>query len=106
MADLSSSSVGDKKYLREGEDHRTLAHNLLVSLGASPALAQKVQIICLGVSYSSEIQDLNYVKNLIAQYLTAKTEYAYICGPDEFVADMKRYLLELGLKEEQIVIEQ
>jgi len=68
MADLSSSSVGDKKYLREGEDHRTLAHNLLVSLGASPALAQKVQIICLGVSYSSEIQDLNYVKNLIAQY--------------------------------------
>jgi len=45
-------------------------------------------------------------KNLISQYLTAKTEYAYICGPDEFVADMKRYLLELGLKEEQIVIEQ
>ena len=45
-------------------------------------------------------------KNLIGQYLTAKTEYIYICGPDEFVADMKRYVLELGLKEEQIVIEQ
>jgi len=60
--------VGDKKYLREGEDHRTLAHTLLVSLGASPALAQKVQVICLGVSYSSEIQDLNYVKNLIVQH--------------------------------------
>jgi len=45
-------------------------------------------------------------KNLIKRYLTAKTENAYICGPDPFVADMKKDLLELGMKEEQIVIEQ
>jgi ferredoxin-NADP reductase len=45
-------------------------------------------------------------KNLIKKYLTAKTEYAYICGPDAFVADMKSDLLELGMKEEQIVVEQ
>ena len=45
-------------------------------------------------------------KDLIERHLTAKTEYAYVCGPDEFVAAMKKYLLELGLKEEQIVIEQ
>jgi len=45
-------------------------------------------------------------KDMIEKHLTAKTEYAYICGPDAFVADMKKNLLELGLKEEQIVIEQ
>jgi ferredoxin-NADP reductase len=45
-------------------------------------------------------------KALIKQFLTDKTEYAYVCGPDEFVAVMKGYLLEAGLKEGQIVIEQ
>ncbi|KAE9380284.1 HD domain-containing protein [Stipitochalara longipes BDJ] len=60
--------VGDKKYLRDGEDHKTLAHNVLIKYGASAALAQKVQVICLGVSYSSEIQDLQYVQSLIAQH--------------------------------------
>jgi ferredoxin-NADP reductase len=45
-------------------------------------------------------------KKLIKQYLTKKTEYAYICGPDEFVAVMKNYLLELGLAEDRIGIEQ
>ena len=45
-------------------------------------------------------------KDLIERHLTAKTEYAYVCGPDEFVAAMKKDLLELGLKEEQVVIEQ
>ena len=45
-------------------------------------------------------------KEMIKKYLTAKTEYAYVCGPDAFVADMKKDLLQLGMKEEQIVIEQ
>ena len=67
-ADSCVKSVGDKKYLREGEDHKTLAHNVLTKYGASAALAQKVQVICLGVSYSSEIQDLQYVQDLIAQH--------------------------------------
>ncbi|HZY38526.1 MAG TPA: FAD-binding oxidoreductase [Mucilaginibacter sp.] len=45
-------------------------------------------------------------KEMISRYITDKTEYAYICGPDEFVAEMKKDLLELGMKEDQIVIEQ
>jgi hypothetical protein len=69
------NSVGDKKYLREDEDHETLAYNVLMKYGASPALAQKVQVICLGVSYSSEIKDLQYVQSLILRYpeLAGKT---------------------------------
>jgi len=45
-------------------------------------------------------------KKLLKQYITEKTQYCYICGPDEFVAAMKADLLELGIKDEQIVIEQ
>lgn len=45
-------------------------------------------------------------KALIKKYLTAKTAYAYVCGPDPFVADMKKFAMELGLEEEQVVIEQ
>jgi ferredoxin-NADP reductase len=45
-------------------------------------------------------------KDLIKQYLTSQTEYCYICGPDEFVAAMKNYLIELGVAEDKIVIEQ
>jgi len=45
-------------------------------------------------------------KALIERFLTDKTEYAYVCGPDEFVEIMKNYLLESGLPEEHIVIEQ
>jgi ferredoxin-NADP reductase len=45
-------------------------------------------------------------KSLIGGFLTDKTEYAYICGPDEFVAQMKKYLLELGMAEDKVVIEQ
>ncbi len=45
-------------------------------------------------------------KDLIKQYLTSQTQYCYICGPDEFVAVMKNYLIELGMAEDKIVIEQ
>jgi len=45
-------------------------------------------------------------KAMISQFLPGKNEYAYICGPDEFVAVMKNYLLEVGLADKQIVIEQ
>jgi ferredoxin-NADP reductase len=45
-------------------------------------------------------------KELIKQFLTEKTEYCYICGPDEFVAIMKTNLVELGFAEDNIVIEQ
>ncbi len=45
-------------------------------------------------------------KALLKQYLPPETGYCYICGPDEFVADIKNYLLELGVAENKIVIEQ
>ncbi|KAI1434326.1 HD domain-containing protein [Xylaria sp. CBS 124048] len=57
--------VGDKKYLKPGEDSSSLARDLLVSYGASEALANKVQAICLGVSYSSEVKDPARVRELI-----------------------------------------
>lgn len=55
---------------------------------------------------SSGHQGKRIDKDLIKQYLTSQMEYCYICGPDEFVAVMKNYLIELGIKEDKIVIEQ
>lgn len=60
--------VGDKKYLRPGEDASRLIHATLRSLGAGDALAEKVQAICLGVSYSSEVKDPERVVALMAEH--------------------------------------
>lgn len=57
--------VGDKKYLKPGEDSSRLVFDTLQSFGASAELAEKVQTICLGVSYSSEIKDPAKVVELI-----------------------------------------
>ncbi|KAI9167686.1 hypothetical protein HJFPF1_03820 [Paramyrothecium foliicola] len=57
--------VGDKKYLKPGEDSSRLIFDVLRSVGASETLAEKVQTICLGVSYSSEIKDPSRVTELI-----------------------------------------
>jgi len=45
-------------------------------------------------------------KELLSQYLPEKSGYCYICGPDEFVAVMKDNLVELGMPEGHVVIEQ
>ncbi|KAI1270727.1 HD domain-containing protein [Xylariaceae sp. FL1019] len=60
--------VGDKKYLKPGEDASTLVKELLISYGAPEELAHKVQTICLGVSYSSEVKDPARVQSLIKSY--------------------------------------
>lgn len=60
--------VGDKKYLKPGEDSSLLIYSVLISLGATNSLAEKIQTICLGVSYSSEIQDPAQVMDLIKQH--------------------------------------
>jgi uncharacterized protein len=60
--------VGDKKYLKPGEDASSLVNDLLVSYGATEELANKVQTICLGVSYSSEIRDPARMQELIKSY--------------------------------------
>ncbi|KAG5982542.1 hypothetical protein E4U43_006428 [Claviceps pusilla] len=60
--------VGDKKYLEPGQDPSRLVHDVLLSLGSSEPLAQKVQAICSGVSYSSEVQDPDKVTRLIEEH--------------------------------------
>jgi len=60
--------VGDKKYLEPGQDPNTLVLATLLGFGAPEDLAIKVQRIVLGVSYSSEIKDLDQVKALILKY--------------------------------------
>ena len=60
--------VGDKKYLREGENPETMVREVLLRFGADEELADRVQAICLGVSYSSEVKDPERVKRLIAIY--------------------------------------
>ncbi|KAI5927135.1 hydrolase [Camillea tinctor] len=60
--------VGDKKYLKPGEDASTLVYDLLLSLGANEQLAKRVQTVCLGVSYSSEIKDPARVRELLESH--------------------------------------
>jgi len=60
--------VGDKKYVTEEEDAATMIRELLLGFGADRELAEKVQTICNGVSWSSEIKDPEMVKKLIEKY--------------------------------------
>ncbi|RBR00986.1 hypothetical protein FVER53590_02857 [Fusarium verticillioides] len=60
--------VGDKKYLRPGEDPSRMVASVLVSFGAPQALADTVQAICLGVSYSSEVKDPARTQALVGKY--------------------------------------
>lgn len=57
--------VGDRKYLKPGEDQHTMVLSLLLSLGAPPELAREVQAICLGVSLSAELADPARVRGLV-----------------------------------------
>ncbi|PQE05309.1 HD domain-containing protein [Rutstroemia sp. NJR-2017a BVV2] len=60
--------IGDRKYVQDGQDATTMVRDLLIEAGADDDLAQRVQTICLGVSYNSEIKDLEKVRKLIEQY--------------------------------------
>ncbi|KAK0741147.1 hypothetical protein B0T18DRAFT_225246 [Schizothecium vesticola] len=60
--------VGDKKYLPPNTTSTTQIASLLTAHGAPPALAQRVQTICLGVSYSSEAADPARVAALVAAH--------------------------------------
>ncbi|OAA33802.1 hydrolase [Moelleriella libera RCEF 2490] len=60
--------VGDSKYLQPGQDASRLVFDVLRSCGAPAPLAAKVQIICLGVSYSSEVKDPARVRRLIDEH--------------------------------------
>ncbi|KAF1990613.1 hypothetical protein K402DRAFT_369403 [Aulographum hederae CBS 113979] len=60
--------VGDRKYLKPGEDSSTLVHQLLVRFGAAPELAQKVQLISTNVSFSNEKKNPELVKKLVVKH--------------------------------------
>lgn len=61
--------VGDRKYLRPGDDDPdTMVSHLLLSLGASEPLARRVQAICTGVSYSAEVRDPERAAAVLARY--------------------------------------
>jgi uncharacterized protein len=58
-----------RRYLKPNEDPTTLISSLLLSHGCRPGeLATKIQTICLGVSYSSEVRDPARVAALIASH--------------------------------------
>lgn len=60
--------VGDKKYLAPDEDASRLVYSALHGLGAPRAVAEKVQAVCLGVSYSSEVRDPGRAAALVAEH--------------------------------------
>ncbi|KAG6019524.1 hypothetical protein E4U41_003181 [Claviceps citrina] len=60
--------VGDSKYLAPGQDPSRLVHEVLLSLGAAGPLAEKVQAICSGVSYSGEVRDPARVARLVGEH--------------------------------------
>ncbi|KAI9729698.1 MAG: hypothetical protein M1834_006649 [Cirrosporium novae-zelandiae] len=59
--------IGDKKYLKPGEDPTTMVFNLLQLHGASTALGSRVQSIVSHVSFSSEIASPTAVKTCLDQ---------------------------------------
>ncbi|KAK6354656.1 hypothetical protein TWF696_003796 [Orbilia brochopaga] len=61
--------VGDKKYVREGEENDEYAvKTFLLGSGASEQLSEVVQTIVNGVSYSKEVKDPQKVLLLIKEY--------------------------------------
>ncbi|KAJ9156365.1 HD domain-containing protein [Pleurostoma richardsiae] len=60
--------VGDRKYVRPGEDPATMAHRVLRDRGAPEALARAVQAVCLGVSYTAETRDPAAAAALLAAH--------------------------------------
>ncbi|KJZ71079.1 hypothetical protein HIM_09551 [Hirsutella minnesotensis 3608] len=74
--------VGDSKYLRPGEDATRLVGDVLRSMGARPEVADAVQSICLGVSYSGEVRD----PSAAAARLAAHPELAVVQDADRLDA--------------------
>lgn len=60
--------VGDRKYLRPGEDGSTMVFDLLAGFGAPEPLARRVQAICSGVSYTAEARDPAGAAALVASH--------------------------------------
>lgn len=59
--------MGDRKYLKSGENADTMVEEILLGRGASPELAAKVQIIAKHVSFSAEVKDPEKTKAVVAR---------------------------------------
>lgn len=57
--------VGDKKYLAPGESSDTMVSSFLLSQGADPTFAGKVQLVCTNVSYTNETTNMIQVQALV-----------------------------------------
>lgn len=60
--------VGDKKYLKPGEDGTTMVKEFLLGFGADQALAVDVQTVVNHVSFSTEVKDPAKVHRCLEQY--------------------------------------
>lgn len=58
--------VGDKKYLQPGQDARTLVRDVLLERGAPISLADRVQDLVLHVSFSTEKEDPQKIRDKVA----------------------------------------
>lgn len=56
--------IGDKKYLKPGEDASTLVSTFLESIGCPSTAADQIQLICTNVSYSNELRNEAQVSKL------------------------------------------
>jgi uncharacterized protein len=59
--------IGDKKYLKPGEDASTLVYTMLQRQGCPNATAAKVQLICTNVSYTNEMKNPAQVAQLCGE---------------------------------------
>ncbi|KAJ4362629.1 hypothetical protein N0V95_001434 [Ascochyta clinopodiicola] len=60
--------VGDHKYAKPGQDTTNQVRDILLSHGAEPALADKVQTIVHNVSYTNEVRNPTSVIAVLAQH--------------------------------------
>ena len=60
--------VGDRKYLKAGEDGETMVERLLLRFNADAALAAEVQAIVNHVSYTKEVKDPAKVLAFLSQH--------------------------------------
>ena len=56
--------VGDKKYLKAGENASTMVYELLISFGASHSLSETIQKIVSNVSFSAETKSAESRENV------------------------------------------
>jgi uncharacterized protein len=60
--------IGDRKYLKPGEDGHSMARDALLRFGAEEAMANKVQTVINHVSYTSEVKDPTKTRQILEQF--------------------------------------